>query len=135
MLLVLITYMWKMPQINAHGYVSEAKSLNFVLSLHLLPYFVHSISIELSCTGSYGFFQISFYQYQWKRIKTLCPRNKVSGYLVFNFFEKFFQEYHQSVKKLRSRSRRFVGPNLDSTVCRGHQQATRVGKELMNCYD
>ena len=30
-----------------------------------------------------------------------------------NFFEKFFQEYHQSDKHIVSRSGHFVGPDLD----------------------
>ena len=41
-----------------------------------------------------------------------------------NFFRKFFQEYHQSVKQLRSRS------VTDSLSCKDHQQMTLAGKEL-----
>ena len=41
-----------------------------------------------------------------------------------NVFEKFVQEYHQSVKLFGSRS----GPI--NPVCKGYQQMTIVGKEL-----
>ena len=49
-----------------------------------------------------------------------------------NFFEKFFQKYHLSVKQIESRS----GPTLKSgliwvqTVCKGYQQMTLVGNVL-----
>ena len=46
-----------------------------------------------------------------------------------NFFEKFFQEYHQNVKQFGSKS----GPSNRigvETVCKGYQQTTLAGKEL-----
>ena len=58
-------------------------------------------------------------------------------FFQMNFFEKFFQEYHQSVKQFGSRS----GPTFClsglicvQTVCEGDQQMTSVGKESMS-YD
>ena len=47
------------------------------------------------------------------------------------FFEKFLQEYHQSVIQFGSRSGlRNVGPALVETVCNlGYQQSTLIGKE------
>ena len=71
-------------------------------------------------------------------IKALPPRKffmLFSRLLIFvkiNFFEKFFLEYHLSVKQIGSRS----GPNILSgltwvhTVCKGYQQKTLVGNEL-----
>ena len=47
-----------------------------------------------------------------------------ADFFEINFYKKFFQEYHQSVKQLRS------GLILIQTVCNSYQQMTLVGKEL-----
>ena len=47
-------------------------------------------------------------------------------FFKINFFEKFFQEYNQSVKHFGSRS----GPDLDPNCLQSYQQTTEVGKEL-----
>ena len=55
-----------------------------------------------------------------------------SAELLQNFFKKFFQAFHQSVKKLGFRS----GPTFFScliwiqTVCKGYQQTAGAGNEL-----
>ena len=48
------------------------------------------------------------------------------------FSEKFFREYHQSVKWFGSRSRPdiLLGLIWVHTVCKGNQQTTPVGKEF-----
>ena len=54
-----------------------------------------------------------------------------ADFFKINFFEKFFQEYHQNVKQIGSRSGpMFVGPDLVQTVCKSYQQTTLVGIEL-----
>ena len=54
-------------------------------------------------------------------------------WVLKNFFENFFHEYHQIVKQFVSRS----GPTFKmsgliwvQTVCQGYQQTTLVGKDL-----
>ena len=57
-----------------------------------------------------------------------------SRLLIFSksfIFEKFFQEYHLSVKQIDSdQARRLSGLIWVQTVCKGHQQTTLGGKEL-----
>ena len=51
------------------------------------------------------------------------------GFFKFNFFEKFFQEYHLSGTHIGSRS----GPTFlisVQSVCKGYEQMTLVGNEL-----
>ena len=45
-----------------------------------------------------------------------------------NFFERFFQEYHQSVKQFGARS--VQAWYCVQIVCKGYQQTTKVDKEL-----
>ena len=56
--------------------------------------------------------------------------------IFFNikFIEKFFREYHQSVKQFGSRSGPTFCPNWVQTVCKGYQQKTLVGEELIKPY-
>ena len=57
-----------------------------------------------------------------------------SRLLIFSksfIFEKFFQEYHLSVKQIDpDQARRLSGLIWVQTVCKGHQQMTLGGKEL-----
>ena len=57
-----------------------------------------------------------------------------SRLLIFSksfIFEKFFQEYHLSVKQIDpDQARRLSGLIWVQTVCKGHQQTTLGGKEL-----
>ena len=69
-------------------------------------------------TGPCGFFQISFNQYQRKRLKTLCPRNQVSGYLVFYLFIFFFEKSFQGYYRARSGSKLFA-----KVISRRHYEA------------
>ena len=53
-------------------------------------------------------------------------------YFKIKFFKKFFQEYHQSVKQLiQIRPDILSGLIWIQTVCKGYQQMTLVGKELI----
>ena len=51
-------------------------------------------------------------------------------FFKINFFEKFYQEYHQSNILDPVQVRHFVWPNKGPN-CKGYQQVTLVGKELM----
>ena len=53
-----------------------------------------------------------------------------ADFFKINFFEKVFQEYHQSVKQLGSSSGlTFVGLIWLQTVCKSYQQTAPVGKK------
>ena len=45
-------------------------------------------------------------------------------FFIIHFFEKFFQEYNQSVSFDPDQARRLV-----QTICKDHQQTTQVGKD------
>ena len=75
--------------------------------------------------------------------RTLCMLGKFACFfyrlLIFfkiNFFQKFFQEYHKSVKQFESRA----GPTFCrawsgyKTVCKGNQQTTLEGKVKLDMY-
>ena len=69
---------------------------------------------------------------------TFCPLGNFHAFLPSadffqsKLFRKIFQEYHLSVKKIRSRS----GPTFCraliwvQSVCKGHEQTTLVGNEF-----
>ena len=72
---------------------------------------------------------------------TLCMLGNFSCFccrlLTFfktNVFKRFFQEHYQSVKQFGSRSGMTFCPVLIwvQTVCKGNQQTTLVGKELIS---
>ena len=50
-------------------------------------------------------------------------------FFIINFFQKFFQEFHEGIKQFESRS----GSGLIwfQTICKGYQQTTLVGKEFI----
>ena len=51
-----------------------------------------------------------------------------------NFSEKFFREYHQSVKVwIKSRPDLSLCLIWDQAICKGYHQTTLVGKELTPC--
>ena len=55
-------------------------------------------------------------------------------FFKFDFFEKFSQKYHQSVKQVLNpdQARSYVGPDLGPNGCKGYQQTALVGKALYN---
>ena len=72
-------------------------------------------------------------------IKTLLFSCFLLSAVLFSkstFFEKIFQEYHQSVMQAvwsPIRPNVMSGLILFQTVCKSYQQTTLVDKELMNC--
>ena len=57
-----------------------------------------------------------------------CFLSSAVFFFNINFFERFFQEYHQSVKQFGARSVRVW--YWVQIVCKGYQQTTKVDKEL-----
>ena len=53
---------------------------------------------------------------------------RLLNFFKINFFEKFFQEYHQSVNQFESI---VSGLIWVQTVCKGYQQMTLAGKEFI----
>ena len=51
-------------------------------------------------------------------------------FFKINFFEKFFQKYHPSVKQIGSRSGVLLGLIWVQSVCKGYEQMTLVSNEL-----
>ena len=76
----------------------------------------------------------AFCLYQLCLFNSLPPGNlfplfcRLLIFFKINFFEKFFQEYDQSLKQFGSSLSGLISAQ---TVCKSYQQATLGGKELM----